>query len=189
MMMLTDIIADLEKKLKRDRFVHTRGVAEVSVRLAKLYGVDEQEAELAAWLHDCARVYPTGAFIEECVRRDIPVAEIDRQSPILLHAPLGVYLAKHVYGVENNAVLDAIAYHTVGREQMTTLERIVYLADMIEPSRDYDGVELLRELAEEDLARAMVAAFDQSIAHVIHGRGLLHPNTILARNELLMNER
>jgi HD superfamily phosphohydrolase YqeK len=72
---------------------------------------------------------------------------------------------------------------------MTTLERIVYLADMIEPSRDYDGVELLRKLAEEDLSRAMVAAFDQSIAHVIHGRGLLHPNTILARNELLMNER
>ena len=70
---------------------------------------------------------------------------------------------------------------------MTTLERIVYLADMIEPSRDYDGVELLRKLAEEDLARAMVAAFDQSIAHVIRCGGLLHPNTILARNELLMN--
>ena len=186
-MMLTDIIADLEKKLKHDRFVHTRGVAEVSVRLAKLYGVDEQEAELAAWLHDCARVYPTGTLIEECEKRDIPVTALDRQSPILLHAPLGVYLAKHVYGVENNAVLDAIAYHTVGREEMTTLERIVYLADMIEPSRDYDGVELLRKLAEEDLTRAMVAAFDQSIAHVIRCGGLLHPSTILARNELLMN--
>ena len=187
MMMLTDIIADLEKKLKHDRFVHTRGVAEVSVRLARLYGADELEAELAAWLHDCARVYPTGAFIEECVRRDIPVTSLDRRSPILLHAPLGVYLAKHIYGVENESVLDAIAYHTVGREEMTTLERIVYLADMIDPSRDYDGVELLRKLAEEDLARAMVAAFDQSIAHVIRCGGLLHPNTILARNELLMN--
>lgn len=187
MMMLTDIIADLEKKLKRDRFVHTRGVAEVSVRLARLYGVDEHEAELAAWLHDCARVYPTGALIEECVRRDIPITSLDRRSPILLHAPLGVYLAKHIYGVENESVLDAIAYHTVGRKEMTTLERIVYLADMIEPSRDYDGVELLRKLAEEDLTRAMVAAFDQSIAHVIRCGGLLHPNTILARNELLMN--
>lgn len=187
MMMLTDIIADLEKKLKSERFVHTRGVAEVSVRLAKLYGADEQEAELAAWLHDCARVYPTSALIEECVCRGIPVTVLDRKSPILLHASLGVYLAKHVYGVENEAVLDAIAYHTVGREQMTTLEHIVYLADMIEPSRDYDGVELLRELAEEDLTRAMVAAFDQSIAHVIRCGGLLHPNTILARNELLMN--
>ena len=187
MMVLTEIIADLKKGLKCDRFVHTKGVAEVSVHLAKLYGADEKEAELAAWLHDCARVYPTNTLIEECIRRDIPVTALDRRSPILLHAPLGVYLAKHVYGVENEAVLDAIAYHTVGREQMTTLECIVYLADMIEPSRDYPGVELLRELAEEDLTRAMVAAFDQSIAHVIRCGGLLHPNTILARNELLMN--
>lgn len=186
-MIRTDIAMDLEKKLPSKRFEHTKGVAVTAVRLAKRYGVDAGQAELAGWLHDCARVYPTSTLIDECVRRDIPVMRIDEESPILLHAPLGAYLAQHFYGVTDEAVLDAVRYHTVGREQMTRLEYIVYLADMIEPSREYEGVEILRRLAEEDLTQAMIAAFDQSIRHVIRMGGLIHPNTILARNELLLN--
>lgn len=186
-MIRTDIAMDLEKKLTVRRFAHTKGVAMTAVRLAKHYGADAERAELAAWLHDCARVYPTSALIEECMRLGIAVTRLDEKSPILLHAPLGAHLAREVYGVEDEAVLDAVRYHTVGREHMTVLDRIVYLADMIEPNRDYDGVEHLRRLAEQDLTQAMVAAFDQSIAHVIRMGGLIHPNTILARNELLLN--
>lgn len=186
-MIRTDIAIDLEKKLPHRRFVHTKGVAEVAGCLARRYGVDPEQAELAGWLHDCARVYPTSALIDECARRTIAIAPIDEASPILLHAPLGAYLARDVYGITDEVVLDAVRYHTVGRENMTRLEHIVYLADMIEPSREYDGVEVLRRLAEKDLTQAMIAAFDQSIQHVIRMGGLIHPNTILARNELLLN--
>ena len=185
--MRTDIIADLRDKLPHKRFLHSEGVAQTVVRLAERYGIDADKAELAGWLHDCARIYPTDALVKECMKRDIRIARIEEESPILLHAPLGVYLAKHTYGIDDEEILDAIACHTVGRENMTVLDMIVYLADMIEPTRDYDGVEVLRELADKDLKKAMVAAFDQSIKHVVDQGGLLHPNTILARNELLMH--
>lgn len=186
-MIRTDIEMSLKKKLPHRRFVHTKGVAATAVVLAKRYGVDCEQAELAGWLHDCARVYPTGTLIEECNRCNIAVTKIDEQSPVLLHAPLGAYLAREVYGIDDEAVLDAVLYHTVGRENMTRLEHIIYLADMIEPNREYDGVDVLRRLAERDLTQAMIAAFDQSIQHVIRTGGLIHPNTILARNELLLN--
>lgn len=187
MMIRTDIISDLKEKLPPKRFLHSEGVASAAVRLAKRYKIDAEKAELAGWLHDCARVYPTSALVEECARRDILITRIEKESPILLHASLGVYLAKNTYGIDDEEILDAIGCHTVGREGMTTLDMIVYLADMIEPNRDYDGVDLLRRLADEDLTAAMIAAFDQSITHVVQCKGLLHPNTILARNELLMH--
>ena len=185
--MRTDIIADLRDKLPHKRFLHSEGVALVAVRLAERYGVDADKAELAAWLHDCARIYPTDALVEECTKREIPITRIEEESPILLHASLGVYLAKHTYGIDDEEILEAIACHTVGRVKMTELDMIIYLADMIEPTRDYDGVEVIRKLADEDLRMAMIAAFDQSILHVVERGGLLHPNTILARNELLVH--
>lgn len=185
--MRTDIIADLKDKLPLKRFLHSEGVALTAVRLAKRYGIDAGKAEMAAWLHDCARIYPTSTLVDECTKRAIPITQIEQESPILLHASLGVYLAKHTYGIDDEEILDAIACHTVGRENMTELDMIVYLADMIEPTREYDGVEVLRSLADTSLREAMIAAFDQSIMHVVRSGGLLHPNTILARNELLMH--
>lgn len=177
----------LAERLHRPRYEHSLGVAETAGRLARRFGVDEEKARLAGLLHDNAREFPVSEMIREAKARDIPVTPIDRAMPLLLHAPLGAYRLREVYGVTDAEIARAIALHTVGGAAMTPLDHIVYFADMIEPGRTYPGVEALRALGEmATLREMMLEAFSQSILYVIGQGHLIHPNTVTARNEILL---
>ena len=180
----------LEQNLKPSRYKHSLGVADTAVELARRFGVAEDKARLAGLLHDCARMYEADSFIAEAQKRGIAIGEIEMKSPLLLHAYVGAYVARELYAIDDAEILQAIWSHTVGSRNMTTLDKIVYFADMIEPSRNYPEVKYLRNLAKEaDLDECMLAGLTASIIFVAQQGGLLHPATIDARNELLLNKR
>ena len=180
---------ELSRRLKKSRYEHSLGVADTAAFLARRFGEDEARARLAGLLHDCARAIPNGELQAEADVRGIAYGEVERAMPLLLHAPLGAYVAREDYGVEDEAVLRAIARHTVGGSAMTALDKIVYFADMMEPTRDYPGVEELRRLAREaSLDEMTLAGLTRSVAFVLEKGQLIHPDTVLARNELLLEK-
>ena len=178
----------LEKSLKPSRYQHSLGVAETAVFLARRFGVDEEQAQVAGLLHDCAREFRNEDLIAEAEKRLIMVGNIERQMPLLLHAYVGSRLVTEKYGVSDHAIEQAIWRHTVGGAKMTKLDKIIWFADMIEPNRDYPGVEELRSLAKNAALDDMVlAGLTQSITFVLQKGGLIHPDTVIARNEILLN--
>ena len=178
----------LETSLKPSRYQHSLGVAETAVFLAQRFGVNEEQAKVAGLLHDCAREFRNEDLITEAEKRLIVVGDIERQMPLLLHAYVGSRLVTEKYGVNDQAIEQAIWRHTVGGAKMTKLDKIIWFADMIEPNRDYPGVEKLRELAKTAALDDMVlAGLTQSITFVLQKGGLIHPDTVIARNEILLN--
>ena len=178
----------LAKSLKPSRYQHSLGVAETAVFLAERFGIDREQAQVAGLLHDCAREFPNEDLIQEAEKRQIAVEPVEKQMPLLLHAYVGARLVVEKYGVNDKAVERAIWRHTVGGAQMTELDKIIWFADMIEPQRDYPGVEKLRELSRTvSLDEMMLAGLTQSIAFVLQKGGLIHPDTVIARNEILLN--
>ena len=178
----------LARRLNRTRYEHSLGVADTAEKLARRFDVDVKKARLAGLLHDNAREFPVADMIREAKARGIPITPIDRAMPLLLHAPLGAYRLREVYGVADEAIARAVALHTVGGAAMTPLDKIVYFADMIEPGRQYPGVEELRALGTTGtLNEMLLAAFSQSILYIVGQGHLVHPDTVTARNEILLS--
>ena len=168
------------------RYIHTMLVVQTAKLLAEKNGVDNNKAAWAGLLHDCAKALAPDESLAMLSSLDCPVDEITLRERSLLHAPLGAALAKSVFGIDDQEILDAIACHTTGKANMTTLDKIIYLADAIEPSRDYPQVEELRKQAMEDLDGAVLAYMDVSIKYILKKGGLLHPNTVDGRNHLVI---
>lgn len=142
----------LYKKLDAHRYQHTLGVMYTSAALAMAHGQDMEKAQLAGLLHDCAKCIPNKKKLKLCQKHGISVTSLERKSPYLLHAKLGAYLARKKYGVKDAEVLSAIRWHTTGKQAMTALEQIVYIADYIEPMRSTaPHLEEIRRLAFQDL--------------------------------------
>ena len=132
----------LKEYLARDRFIHTQGVMYTATALAMCHGEDLVKAQVAGLLHDCAKCIPTGKKLKICKKNDIALTKWEEENEALLHAKVGVYIAKKKYGITDPEILNAIRYHTTGKADMTSLEKIVYIADYIEPGRytvSYDG--------------------------------------------------
>ena len=182
--------AILEEQLTPSRYRHSLGVADTAATLARRFGMNEDRARTAGLLHDCGRAYETAALPMEARRRGIPIGKIESAMPLLLHAYVGAYLIYEVYGVNDAAIAQAVWRHTVGGENMTALDKIIYYADMIEPSRAYPEVERLRELARTaSLDEMMLVGLTESILFLSQKGGLIHPDTITARNELILARR
>ncbi len=188
-MTLEQMKQELEKRLKPSRFRHSLGVAETAVKLAKRFGADEERARVAGLLHDCAREFRNEDMVKEAEKRGIAIGEVERSMPLLLHADIGAVRVRELYGVEDAAISQAIARHTVGGPAMTVLDKIIWYADMIEPGRDFPGVDKLRELGgTASLDAMMLAGLSHSIVFVVEKGHLIHPATVLARNEILLNQ-
>ena len=138
-------------------------VARSAEILAQRHGLDTAKARLAGMLHDLARLYPLERLLEECRDRHIAIGAFERRNPIVLHAPLGAALAHEEYGIDDPEVLGAIAKHTLGDASMSPLDCVVYLADGLEPGRDFSGRAELWQLAMKDLAAAMSATIASSL--------------------------
>ena len=186
-MTVDEMRRELQKRLKKSRFAHSVGVANTAVELAKRFGVDENKAYIAGLLHDCAREFENDELPEQARRRGIKIGEVEREMPLLLHAYIGAKMISEIYGVNDEEIFQAIWRHTVGGKNMTALDKIIYFADMIEPNRDYPGVEKLRDIAKTaELDEIILTALSESIIFVVQKNSLIHPDTVSARNELLM---
>ena len=185
--MLTE--EEMHRKLrstqKERRYFHTMGVVKEAVRLAPKYGVEVEKAKIAALLHDCAKNFDQDKFLEIAAEYGVTLDEYALKEPALVHAFLGAAVAYRDYGVTDKEILDAIFYHTTARANMTNLEKLIYLADMIEPGRTMPQAEEVRRLVETNLDDALIYAIDCSIKHVIKKGRLIHPDSIHARNYLV----
>lgn len=162
----------MRAELNQDhRYAHVVRVARFAGRLAARHGVPAAKARTAGMLHDLARLYSAEHLLRECARRGIAVDAFSREHPVVLHAPLGAALARERYGVSDPAILSAITKHTTGAATMSKLDCIVYLADGLEPGRDFAGRAELARLAFDDLAAAMRGTLEASFAY-LRERGL-----------------
>ena len=165
--------------LKPRRVAHVQGCEEEAIRLAKRWGADADRAAEAAILHDCTKKDLLPEQLLLCEKYGIIPDEVERVNGKLLHAKTGAAVAEQEFGMPPE-VVEAIRWHTTGKADMTLLEKVMYMADYIEPNRDFEGVEPLRKLAYEDLDRAMLLGFEMSLAEIA-GRGEEpHPDTLAA---------
>ncbi|MCD7709490.1 MAG: bis(5'-nucleosyl)-tetraphosphatase (symmetrical) YqeK, partial [Clostridiales bacterium] len=123
----------LKKDLDRERYEHTKGVMYTAASLAMAHGYSIKKAMLAGLLHDCAKCLPTEEKVRLCKSHHIPVSKIEKESPGLLHAKAGMALAREKYHIKDSEILHAIAVHTTGAPDMSKLDKIIYIADYIEP--------------------------------------------------------
>ncbi|KRQ88159.1 putative nicotinate-nucleotide adenylyltransferase [Caloramator mitchellensis] len=183
-------IKEIEQKLKfildEKRMIHSLNVANSALELAKYYGIDLQKIEVAALLHDCAKNFSKDELITLAGNYKIEIDEVQRNSPFLLHGPVGAYFAKYEFGIYDDDIFNSIYFHTTGRKNMSLFEKIIYIADMISIDRSYPEVDLIRELVKVDLDKALIEATNSTLKYVIQRNLLIHPLTIDFRNWLLM---
>ena len=179
-MNIEEMTEKLKSTLKERRFIHSINVAKTAVEIAHLFDVDPKKAEIAGLLHDCAKNYDKDVMLEIIQKNDLKADDIILSEKALYHAVVGEYIAKVEYGIKEIDILDAIYYHTIGSTQ--PLACTIYLADLIEPTRQWPELEEVRHLTYKDVNLALIKAYDLSIIHVIKKGRAIHPITIKTRN-------
>lgn len=168
----------MEKVQDAKRFAHTLGVEFTAAALAMKYQADVTDAQIAGLLHDCAKCLTDEKRVSICEKHRIPMTDIERRNPFLLHAKVGEYLAREKYGITNPDILNAIRFHTTGRENMSLLERIVFVADYIEPGRSQaPNLTEIRQLAFTDLDAAMLKILEDTLSYLKATGSELDPMT------------
>ncbi len=174
--------AEYEKKLKKyldkGRYQHTIGVMHTSAALAMAHGYPLDQALLAGLLHDCAKCIPNKKKLKICKKNGIVLSPVEQENPFLIHAKLGVYIAREKYGVEDKEILSAIRWHTTGKGNMSVLEKLVYIADYIEPGRDKaPNLEQIRKIAFQDLDECMYHILRDSVGYLKTSAKVTDPQT------------
>lgn len=175
------MIRDIQKKLKlvldHKRYEHSVGVMYTSAALAMAHGVDIDNAMLAGLLHDCAKCISKKESVELCDSYNIQLTSYERENPGLLHAKLGATLAKELYQLDDEDILNAIKYHTTGRPGMSDLEKIIYVSDYIEPHRSTPNIEGIRTVAFNNLDRAIEECSKRTISYLKSINTVIDPAT------------
>ena len=168
---LRKIRRSMENKLDHKRYEHTLGVAYTAAALAMRYGEDMHKALLAGLLHDCAKCMSNDKRLAICEKYNIAISEAERKNPFLLHAKVGSFLAMKKYGGSDKNVINAILNHTTGRPGMSLLEKIIWIADYIEPGRKQaPNLARIRQLAFEDLDQALLIALEDTLQYLHAGK-------------------
>lgn len=180
---IEDIQDKLRKKFKGNRYMHTLGVQYTSVCLAMKYGEDLKKAELAGLLHDCAKQLPEKKMIELCENHHEIISDMEYSQPFLLHGKAGACLAQDKFDIHDEDILNAIRFHTTGRPAMTLLEKIVFVADYIEPGRkEAKNLEFLRKIAFEDLDLATLKILEQTLEYLEQTGASVDQRTVVTRD-------
>lgn len=167
------LLPKIKKRQSPKRFEHTLRVEETAIYLAQKYGGNVYDVSIAALLHDNAKNYPNEKKLKLCKRYNIKLSKAEEANIDLVHSKLGGVLANKKYHIENQDIINGIKYHTTGRPHMSLTEKIIYVADFIEPGRkEFPGLIKARELADDDLDTALVKILMLTINHVID-RGLI----------------
>ena len=180
-MTFTELAKRVREHLGQEhRYAHCVRVARMSENLARVHGADPGKARIAGMLHDLARLYPADRLSRESAEHGIDIDAYSREHPTVLHAPLSASLAREMFGISDPDVLSAIAKHTLGAAEMSVLDCILYLADSLEPGRDFAERAELAALAEQDLAAAMRATIRSSLRYLTQRHLPIAPQTAAA---------
>lgn len=179
----------IKSALKEKRYVHSINVSITAADLALKYNCNIEKARLAGLIHDCAKNMEAEELLLYLKSRNEEIDDISFLNPDLLHGKAAAIIAKEKMGIYDDDILNSVIYHTIGRANMSTLEKIIYLSDFIEPARSFVGLDEIRAMADKDLNKALLMALNHSIIYVTNSNKLLHTNTIEARNYLLSEEK
>jgi len=171
--------------LKKSRYEHSLGVKNTAIKLALRYGEDSFKASIAGIVHDCAKNMNQDEIVELFKENGYEFDHTYQNSPELLHGLAGAIVARNIMGIQDEDIFNAITYHTTARENMSLLEKIIYIADYIEPSRNFPGIQELRKVANENLEEALILSLSNTICYVTNKGKLLHVDTVRARNYLI----
>ena len=188
-MEIKEISEYVKARLDEKRYSHTKRVVKKAKQLAKLYNAPIDKVKIGAYLHDIAKFYKV-EDMAELIGNKYP--EVNREvyrNGQILHGFAAAEIAEKELGIEDTEILDAIRYHTVGKENMSLTAKIVYLADAIEDARDWFGVVKARKLAEKNIDTAIIYELDKKIEYLIKKASLIHPNTLAFRNDLLTKKK
>ena len=175
---LKKISKSMEKELDAKRYEHTLGVAYTAAALAMCNDVDPVKAETAGLLHDCAKCFSDDKKISVCRKNNMEINSVESRNPYLLHAKAGYCIAKNKFDIEDQDILNAILNHTTGRPGMSTLEKIIYIADYIEPSRKQaPNLSEVRKLAFQNLDQALLKILTDILSYLESGGGEIDPLT------------
>lgn len=180
-----EITRIIQKRLSANRYQHSLRVAEVAGRLAEQHQMDPGQAYTTGLLHDYAKGLSGPELLDLAEVHGMIVHPVDRLVPDLLHGPVGAYLVRQELGIEDEDMLAAIANHTLGALEMSPLEEIIFLADMIEPGRDYPTMERLKCLTERSLQEGMLYGLETTIRYCLDQGRIIHPLSVEVRNHYL----
>jgi len=181
-----NIIKKLKSLLGPSRFKHSLRVREKVLHLSKFHKINLKKASIAGLLHDVSRFMDRKGLLILAKKIKLPIDPISRIEPKLLHAPLSAYIAREKFGIKDRQILKAISSHTLGRKNMTMLEKIVYVADHVEEGRSHAGAANARRLAEFDIDQAIVAISSSMIKYLSGNKLPVHPMTLEVRNYYLL---
>lgn len=178
----------LKDNLKPSRYGHTLGVVNTAIKLAEIYGEDINKAKIAALCHDVAKNmnYEDMKIIMD--EEGITLSLEEENSKELWHSIVAPVLGKRIFEIQDEEILSAMRWHTTGKENMTKLEKIIYLADLIEPSRNFEGIEEIRKISHEDLNLAMLKALTHTTIYLLTQGCAVDLNSVKARNYLVYNK-
>ncbi len=179
----------MHKKLKKNvgekRYRHSLGVEKTARELSLRYDYDEEKAALAGLMHDCGKLKDSELILKLANEFGIIQDDIMISNPALVHGPLGSVLAREVYGIHDEEILEAISCHTTGKVDMNLLDKIIYVSDYIEPNRSFEGLDEIRRIAFNDIDKALLITLNNTIKYVLDRGQLLHLDTVKARNYLI----
>lgn len=179
----------LREKLTERRYVHSLGVAQSAVELARRFGADEDKAREAGLLHDIMKNASDAEYLQLFEKESIILSQCEKNNKKLFHAIAGAAYIRRELGVEDEDVINAVRYHTTGRAGMSLLEKVVYIADYISADREYNGVEDMRRLAAESLEEAMIFALEFTISKLAETEKPICPDSVDCYNELIIKYR
>ena len=164
---LVELQSYLQEALTEKRYAHTIGVQHTAACLAMRYGESIEKASVAGLLHDCAKCLSDDVLLQECERYHLEITDLERRNPYLLHGKLGAYYARHKYNIMEDDICEAIKYHTTGRPQMTLLEKIIFIADYVEPTRrEIPGLDIIRKEVFVNIDKAVCMALENTLHYL-----------------------
>lgn len=175
----------IKENLSKERYIHTMGVISVSKKLAKINDVSEEKAEIAALCHDIAKNLTKDKMRELIEENNIQLSQDEKGSFPVWHGVVAPIVAKQKLKIDDIEILQAIRWHTTGKENMTKLDKIIYIADMIEPSREFKGVKEIREETLKDLDKGVLVGLTKTIKYLLKSGATIDINSIKARNYLI----
>ncbi len=177
----------IKSRMGERRYIHSVNVSKAAVKLAEKYGADPEKAELAGILHDSCKEIDKDEMLQIILGGGIILDDTEKASSKLWHAIAGSVYVRDALGIEDEDVINSIRYHTTGRSGMSLLEKIIFTADFISEERSYDGVDIMREKAFNNLEDAMLFGLKFTISDLASRELPIHPNAIMCYNEIVNN--
>ncbi len=180
--------AIVKEKLKENRFIHSLNVADSARLLAQKYGCDEEKAYTSGLLHDVMKNATDEEQLQIISKAGMELTAEEKKNKKLWHAVAGTAFLKAELDIKDEEIINAVRYHTTARKNMSTLEKIIYVADFISADRNYPGVDEVREASQESLEKAMMIGLEFCIHEIVEKKQILHPDSVDAYNEIICKE-